>query len=102
MEKERALYANNPLFTYAYLEDDHKIYFVNKANNIHKMIKQVAVSTILFQPDDITDINEYTTELTDYPLTGKVWALMKPEVVSLLVTSMNIPIDTVQDNQTMQ
>jgi len=102
MDKVRAIYAADELFVFAFLDDDHKLYLVNKSDNLHKTITKVAVTAILFEPDAITEINDLTEELEEYPMPAHLWAQIKPEILVLIKDSMQIPIDQVEDNQTIQ
>lgn len=102
MDKDRAIYGDSTLFIFAFLDDDYHMYFVNKNSSLHKMLKKVAITTILFQPDDITALHDLTEELVEYPITGDMWALVKSEVMAEVTATMKIPVDADMDNQTIQ
>lgn len=102
MDKTRAIYGNSQQFIFAFLDDDHHMYLVNRNNNLHKLIENMGVTAILEEPDAITDINENEDHLTEYPMPASTWALLKPEVLELVLNTMQIKVDTVSDNQTIQ
>lgn len=102
MDKTRAIYGSVHGFIFAFLDDDHRIYFVNSYSNVHKLMSKVAVTAILHEPDRITDINDETETLTEYPITSSLWAKVKMKVLEDVLNTMNIAVDTVDDNQTIQ
>jgi len=101
-DKTRAIYGCSNQFIMSFIDDDNRIYLVNKSDNLHKLISKIAATVILFEPDAITNINELTEELIEYPITADMWSLMKPEILALVNASMQIPIDETSDNQTIQ
>ena len=102
MDKSRAIYGGSEQFVFSFLDDDNRIYLVNKADNIYKTLTRVAVTAILFEPDAITDINGLTEELEEYPMPAHLWAQIKPEILQLVGATIQLPVDEVIDNQTIQ
>jgi len=98
MDKVRAIVANDPKFIFSFLDDDGHLYFTNKGNNLHLFLEKVAVSTILEHPKDIILFNELEDSTFEYPMTEALWSLMRPEVLQHFQGILNIPADTVTDN----
>ena len=86
-----------PGFIYCYKEDDGRLYFKG-TDTVHKNLARVVVQCILENPEDIVDINELTTHLTDYPITGELWEIIHPEISQELLTSLQIPIDVLNND----
>lgn len=103
MDKARAMFITGAEagFIYSFLDDDMHLYFIGK-DNMHEFLKRVAVTAILEVPTDIVATNELTTELEDYPLPEHMWSLMKPEILEIMSKRLQIPVDVVDDNQTIQ
>ena len=102
MDKVRAIHGASEYFIFAFLDDDKHIYLINKDDNIHKFIKKIAATVILFDPETIIEINELDSPLTEYPISPDMWARAKKEVLPQVLATMQIQIDTVDDNQTIQ
>ena len=83
-------------FIYCYKEDDGKLYFYS-TGVVHKNLNRVVVQCILEDPEDIVAINELTEPLTDYPITGEVWEIVRNEIIQLLTGGSTIPIDTLNN-----
>lgn len=100
MPKDRAMFISgaNDGFIYSFLDDDLRLYFIGK-DKIHQYLKRVAVTVILEVPTEIETINSLSTELTDYPLSESMWALMRDEVIQSVLQASKIPVDVVDDNQ---
>jgi hypothetical protein len=99
LSKERATFVTKAPsgFIYAYKEDDGRLIFYSPEDSVYKTLKQVVVQTILEDPEDIVSLNDLTTPLDDYPITGELWEIVKPEILQELMTSLGIPIDTLND-----
>jgi len=83
-------------FIYCYKEDDGKLYFFSKTS-VHKNLAKVVVQCILEDPEDIIDLNNLTTPLSNYPITGELWEVVRIEVIEELLRSSGIPIDTLNN-----
>ncbi len=84
-------------FIYCYKEDDGRIYFKG-TDDVHKTLTQVVVQCILEDPEDIVELNGLTSQLENYPITGSVWEIVRPEIIQELLRSMSIPIDTLNND----
>jgi hypothetical protein len=104
MDKQRAVYAGayfNDDTIVAFIDSDRRMYFITK-DTVVLHLKRVAVDLILEVPDDITEINELTEALEDYPIAEHLWNILKPEIVEMLYKELGVRIDTVDDNKTPQ
>ena len=99
LSKERASNVAKapPGFIYTYKEDDGRLLFYSPTSNVHKTLQQVVVQVILEDPEDIVDLNDLTTPLEDYPITGELWEIIRPEIIQELLMSLGISIDTLND-----
>lgn len=84
-------------FIYCFKRDDGKLQLEGK-DAVYKNLTKLSVQAILEDPEDIVDLNDLTTHLTDYPITGELWEIIKSEIVNLFLTSKNIPIDTLNND----
>jgi len=98
LDKARVAYASSAPkgFIYCFREDDGKLYFFSKDPS-HFAIEQVVVQCILEDPEEIVSLNSLTTPLEIYPITGDLWGIIRPEILSELAMSKGIPIDTLND-----
>jgi len=103
MSKQRAVYSMDESESYscAFIDNDQRLYLTG-GGTLFLFIKNVTLTCTLEVPIDIIAFNDMTTEITDYPLPEHIWSLMKPELLELLFKELNIPIDTVSDNKTIQ
>jgi len=83
-------------FIYCYKEDDGKLYFYS-TDSVHKNMTYVAVQCILEDPEDIVSLNDLTTNLEEYPITGEVWEIIRIEIINELLNSLGIMIDTLNN-----
>ena len=102
LEKSRAIYGDSSTFIFSFLDDDGHIYFLNKSSKLHLLLKQAAITVILEVPDDITYFHEDSTFLEEYPITLAMWSIVKPAILQIISASLQVPIDTVDDNNTVQ
>jgi len=102
MDKVRAIHGASEQFIFSFLDDDMHIYLINANDNAHKFIKSIAATVILFEPEAIVAINGLDTPLVEYPMSPDMWARAKKEVLPQVLATMQIQVDTVGDNQTIQ
>ncbi len=84
-------------FIYCYKEPDGRLYF-KSTDTVHKLLSKVVVQCILEDPEEIVELNGLTSHLEDYPITGSVWEIIRPEIIQELLRSMSIPIDTLNND----
>lgn len=81
-------------FIYGYREDDGRVYFYSPDTIT---LPEVVVQCILEDPEDIVYINELTSPLNEYPITAKIWEIIRPEILQILGSSQGISIDTLNN-----
>lgn len=103
MAKQRAVYFIDESESYscAFLDDNQYLYIIG-SGAMFLTLQNVTLTGTLEVPTDIINFNVLIEEMIEYPLPEHIWSMMKLELLELLFKELNIPIDTVSDNKTIQ